>query len=590
MAFIRNLFRKILSSLRRSEVALALGIVLCQAYFFQWHAGYPNPNEVIRIYLTRAIVEEGTFKVDGQIRKFGNVEDKSRRGGHIYCDKAPGLSLLAVPVYGLASLMSKPWTKGLGMKAARHFIWVGLLLIPSFFFLILLYRFFRETLPDPLLGRLLITGYGLGTLAFTFSGLVFSHQLAAMLLFTAFIQIERVRRGEGGMPALIFAGLCAGFAIITEYPTAFAAFFLAVYGLAVIPRRLRTLAAVGAALLPLGLALFYNWSCFGGPFKTGYSFLDKAYFAGIHAKGLMGITSPKWPAFAGSFLDASRGLFYFSPFLALALPGLALMFIRKGSRLLGATVLAIILWFAFFISSFGYWQAGGSVGQRHLTALVPFMLIPIAAFLNWIPRKRGWPLLFTASFLFALSVMVTVLASIPWPYPSPRYSNILSQIAIPFWRDGLLPPHMGEGFGLSIPASTAPFFILLGLLAAAAFAGLGTWRSHWERKLLHLSGIAIALPLGLALWMLVSPLPQRAAEHFRDQTGIARLVDPQNRRPLSREYKALMKQWQSNRRNSSIARRLGEIHAQRGQGERALHWYRQAGLAPAGSQKPREKR
>ena len=69
--------------------ALALGVY---AYFYQ--AGGWNQNA--RFDLVRAIVERGTLRIDAYE---SNTGDKAERDGHLYSDKAPGVSLTALPMY-----------------------------------------------------------------------------------------------------------------------------------------------------------------------------------------------------------------------------------------------------------------------------------------------------------------------------------------------------------------------------------------------------------------------------------------------------------------------------------------------------------
>src|SRR5688572_8554683 len=80
--------------LAQPAAALFLFALAAYAYFYQ--AGGWNQNT--RFDLTRAIVEDGTLRID---RFAHNTGDLARRDGHAYCDKAPGVSLLAVPVWGV---------------------------------------------------------------------------------------------------------------------------------------------------------------------------------------------------------------------------------------------------------------------------------------------------------------------------------------------------------------------------------------------------------------------------------------------------------------------------------------------------------
>ncbi len=78
--------------LRDPRWALFVLVFGVYAYFYQ--GGGWNQNS--RFDLTRAIVEQGTACIDAY--EF-NTGDKARVEGRYYCDKAPGVSFLAVPVY-----------------------------------------------------------------------------------------------------------------------------------------------------------------------------------------------------------------------------------------------------------------------------------------------------------------------------------------------------------------------------------------------------------------------------------------------------------------------------------------------------------
>src|SRR5262249_62430349 len=70
-----------------------LALFVTFAWFYQ--AGGWNQNS--RFDLVRAIVDEGTLRIDDYHR---NTGDKARWNGHYYSDKAPGLALAAVPAVG----------------------------------------------------------------------------------------------------------------------------------------------------------------------------------------------------------------------------------------------------------------------------------------------------------------------------------------------------------------------------------------------------------------------------------------------------------------------------------------------------------
>jgi hypothetical protein len=86
---------------RRPQLPLFLLVFGVYAYFYQ--AGGWNQNS--RFDLTRAIVEHHTIAIDAFA---DNTGDKAQREGHWFSDKAPGLSLLAVPPYAGAARAGWP--------------------------------------------------------------------------------------------------------------------------------------------------------------------------------------------------------------------------------------------------------------------------------------------------------------------------------------------------------------------------------------------------------------------------------------------------------------------------------------------------
>src|SRR5690242_7429368 len=86
---------------RRSALAMAAGLTLVYLYAFPYLEQIHNANELPRIYLVQSIVERGALDIDDGVRRYGMVVDVSEHRGHFYSNKAPGLSLLGVPVYAL---------------------------------------------------------------------------------------------------------------------------------------------------------------------------------------------------------------------------------------------------------------------------------------------------------------------------------------------------------------------------------------------------------------------------------------------------------------------------------------------------------
>ena len=76
----------------RIHALLIFGVIFFSYAYFYEGAGW---NQNSRFDLVRAIVEQGTLRIDGYDE---NTGDKAFANGHYYSDKAPGLALLAVPI------------------------------------------------------------------------------------------------------------------------------------------------------------------------------------------------------------------------------------------------------------------------------------------------------------------------------------------------------------------------------------------------------------------------------------------------------------------------------------------------------------
>jgi hypothetical protein len=81
-----------------------------------YHAGLNNPNEMVRVYMSRALAEDGTFAIDAVLRDWGPVDDKAIRDGKLYSSKAPLQSLLGAAIYPAAA----PLTRALGLPVTKR--------------------------------------------------------------------------------------------------------------------------------------------------------------------------------------------------------------------------------------------------------------------------------------------------------------------------------------------------------------------------------------------------------------------------------------------------------------------------------------
>jgi hypothetical protein len=296
---------------RALELAVVALALLFHAAFFAWFPPLRSPNELTRVYLASALVEDGTVRIDRQLKHHGKIFDVSVRVAdgerHYYSDKAPGVALLTVPVLALYEAIAGVPSLNAKLRLTR--LWVSTL--PTVLLLVLLLARLRELLHTPRLPVLLVLAYALGSVATPYAGLAYGHQLTAVLLFALFAAILRTSpQAPAWRSAVVGAG--AALAVMVEYPSVL---LLAPFALFFLQRvRLRPHALIAAALgaLPLiALLLGYHQLAFGSPFKTGYSFIASS-FKEVHAQGLLGVAWPRAEHAYLSFLSPAKGLFFFA--------------------------------------------------------------------------------------------------------------------------------------------------------------------------------------------------------------------------------------------------------------------------------------
>jgi hypothetical protein len=432
--------RVIATALRRPEAALVAMVLTAYGYFYQ--AGGWNQNS--RFDLTRAVVERGTLSIDAYHR---NTGDKSRREGRYYCDKAPGVSMLAVPAYAAVRGLFGP---GPGERPSPGFlagaaqvstVWaVGIPSALSVLALCLL----LAALGVGLRARLaLAAAYGLATLALPYSTLLYGHQLAGALTVIAFALLVRARRsGQPPGVALLFAaGALLGASVVVEYPSALAVAALTSYA-AFTVRPVRRLAWLMAGGLGPALALAaYHAAAFGGPLTLPYEFSTQPH----RSMGFfMGLGVPDPTALAHILVTPYRGLFFSAPWLLLAIPGAWFLWRRRGgaARAEAAVCIAIAVIFVWLNASLVDWEGGWTMGPRYLVPCLPFLVILVAGLAlptepgAETPRRRllvraGWAMAAVAA-LYAAFLMLAgtaVKPEVPVVERRPLSRFILPQLA-----------------------------------------------------------------------------------------------------------------------------------------------------------------
>lgn len=496
-------------------------VSLAYLYVFPYFERLNNPNENVRTYMTRALVEHHTFAINRVEAEWGWVNDKARNGDRLYSGKAPGASLLGVPVLAAQTWLwhAAGWpspSKRATTLALRLFATA----LPIVAFLFAFARYVERRWGSPAARDMAVLALGLGTMFYPYGVHFVGHAVAAALTALAFLLLTPASGERPGRRAAALAGLAAGAAVVFEYQNLLAFALLVPYAAVRGGRRalLPTVAAFCAgALLPAAILGGYHAICFGKPWAFPYGHLENPEFQNVyHQRGFHGLATPKLNVLGHIAFAPDYGLFAFSPFLLFGLAGAVVLSARR-PRSEGVFCLILFLTMVLFLMGLGNWRGGWPVGPRYIAVVVPFLVL---AAVGAVPRFAGlagharWGertttlLAGAASGLVVVGVVLNVLSGAVFPHFPPQLRNPVFQLVVPLLRQGYVPYNLGQWLGLGGVWSLLPLLVIvaaaIGLALSARITGAADARplapapAH-PRALVAALALAIAaLTLGAA--------------------------------------------------------------------------------------------
>jgi hypothetical protein len=482
-------------------------LTVCYLYWFQIYPQFVPTNELSRLLLTSAVVQDGTFKVDRAISRYGDSEDKAFFAGHAYSDKAIGISLLSIPPFFVLRLIEDFFRVQFSASIAIFFLRIVVVTGPALLFLPVLARFWeRLRVEDRSIPYFLLL-FLFGTIAFPYSLQLISHSLLGILLFVPVYLLSGFHQNRNEIPSrnLWLSGAAIGLALTMEYPAVLPAAMVCVYVCWIVRdwKRLLTFAIPIAAFLVLMLS--YNAAIFGTPFDVTYRHMTERHIE-HHAHGLVGVSMPKPEAVWGLLFSRHHGLFFISPFLLFAIPGLFLMIRSKEWKAEGWLFAAISFSVLFVYSGFYYWIGGWAVGPRYLAPLMPFLVTAVFFFFTD-ARIRSNPALGIAIIATGvISILFVIAGTITFPYPPDVFSDPTFFVFFPLMLNGGQSISIGSLLGLSHFGAVLLFFTLLLTTFLIAVVPSGSLQvSTSLRRDCIASAALVAVFLVVCSW--ISPAP-----------------------------------------------------------------------------------
>jgi len=508
-----------------TEPKLLALLLVASGWLFVYFDKLNNPNELVRVYMARALAEHGTYAIGMRERRsggfrdtgpvydqWGYVNDKALVcdepgarppdcAGRLYAAKAPGPSFLAVPVLAALKLvLRREPTRTEDVFALR---WV-LCIVPTAVFWIAMRRFLLRSGVPAAAALACVLAAALGSLSFTYGQMFAGHQLAALGLGTAFLAAfwpsTSSPTSTSTRRALLF-GFAAAFAVCAEYPSLPAVLLL---GLGWLRSRRATPRAIALALVgaapPLLLLAHFHTVAFGAPWATAYSHIENPGFIRDMGPGFLAFSLPGWERVHGSLFAPYLGLFFWSPWTALALASAPLL-VRRAQPA-GLTALAVVAYYLVFQILQSLWRSGWVIGPRYITPMVPFAAAAAGLAIAGLRESaRPWALALLGGAA-AASVAATGLAStVCQGFPLEVY-NPLVEVVAPLIARGYVPRNLLQLAGVPGLWSALPCYAALALgatLLLTAPLRLDP-RSRGPRWL----ALALAALLVLAQWTATS--------------------------------------------------------------------------------------
>lgn len=406
---------------------------LSTGWFGSWEY---NPNNSIRMFAAINLAEQGKATID----EFAPLTiDKAEFGNHVYLDKAPGMTMLSVPIvaatfaatgegarYLPKQLFEPHLTRYLQLRL-RLCVWLITGMITALA-TVALWSLARELTGNGDAALFAAIAYALGTPIWGWSTTLFGHAPVAGLWVIAIWAIWRGGGDRLSWRHALIAGAALGWAVAIEYQAVIGGTVIGLWALTRLWGRKGALAAALAAVAggtTGALAVIgYNLIAFGTPFKIGYEGVTN--FTGMQ-DGFFGLTYPKPLILIALLFGLRRGLVWVAPVLVRGGFGMALLW--RQERRLAVMLIALIVVVLLINASYVYWDGGYSTGPRHsVPAIGPLAiaLAPLWASFTTKGERRAAVALLAASIAINLVCASTDMFA-PDDKPFPLWNPILKE-------------------------------------------------------------------------------------------------------------------------------------------------------------------
>lgn len=404
--------------LRATARAWLALLLVCSCLFMCTAPGrITYPDDEIVFQTTQSLVEDHDLTIPGIPKRSGERADRpngtfgwgSGRDGQRYGFFGHGISVVSIPIYALANAsvddVPKLWRYAQRSdlftfhKRGHEADWLRMIVSLTNCLItplaaLLLGLWLQALGHGARVSVLTALIYALGTSAWPYAGTLLSEPLSAVVLLGAALAIRRFHH-SGARAQLWIAASLAGLSVHVHLLNLLAIPCLLAYALGPTEVRARVRGnwqtwaiALGLGAVAVALLGATQWWRFGSPLETG-RFDHYGHWV--------------WP-FEGlltMLIAPGRSLFWYSPPLILA--ALAWPAMRKRDAPTALFVLALVSTRLLFVACRSDWHGGWAIGPRYMLPTIPFLLVPLAGWLErWSDHTR--PKRAAAATLIGLSV------------------------------------------------------------------------------------------------------------------------------------------------------------------------------------------
>lgn len=337
-------------------------------------------NANSRLDLVFSVVDHGSVSIDSYHGTTPFVTgDKASFDGHYYSDKVFGVSLLAMPVYGLVSVAARLLHVHPSFQLIQFLLTRWAVSLPAALAAMLLAALLIRLGAIPRLAILVTSGVFFGSLLFGYSTVFFPYLPGIACCLGA---LTRIWSPPLTKRRVALIGLLLGSAMIFDFTFVIAVVVIGVLLLIELRRlglaRAARLGAIcaGVASLPLVAFATYSAAIFGSP-AIPYRYESSTFFRTAMSKGIMGVTAPKLDAMWFLSFHAYRGILLWSPWLMMVIV-CAVWLARRDERLRPVAIASLATLVAYFLFNAGYyeWWGGAAMGPRLMIPM--FAIVPLA--------------------------------------------------------------------------------------------------------------------------------------------------------------------------------------------------------------------